>query len=284
MDILDELDIEPPETWTDLYSIIPVLQENGYDVGLPTPTGVQSGSISTDLNTMFAALLLQNGGRVYTDDGHTALGDLVAVNSFIQWTEFYTKYNVSKSFSAINRFRTGEMPILLSSYNFYNTLVVGAPEINGLWEMMPIPGTLKEGGVIDRSASSTITSIIMFKNARDPKAAWEFMKWWTSEDGQTAYGLEIEALQGESARWPTANKKAMANMPWRQNVGQMIQEQWQWVVGIPEVAGSYYVGRSVDNAIKSVINSKTSPLDTYLDAVEAIDSEIRYKRKEFGLE
>ena len=34
-DIFEELGIEPPETWEDLYRIIPVLQRNNMEIGLP---------------------------------------------------------------------------------------------------------------------------------------------------------------------------------------------------------------------------------------------------------
>ena len=56
------------------------------------------------------------------------------------------------------------------------------------------------------------------------------------------------------------------------------------MVGIPEVPGGYYVGRSVDNAIKSVINSGENARETLLDQVDKINKEIKNKREEFGLE
>ena len=283
-DVLEELGLKAPNTWDELYDMIPVLQENGLDVGFPSPTGVQSGSISTDLNAMFSAFLLQSGGQVYTKGGYSALGSLEAVDAFIRWSELYTKYNAAKTYSPINRFRTGESPVLMTSYTFYNTLVVAAPEIDGLWSMMPLPGTVKEDGSIDRTAASTITSVILFKNAKDVDASWEFLKWWTSTEAQITYAEEIEAIQGESARWPTANLEAMRQISWKRTIAQQISTQWEWVVGIEEVPGSYYVGRTVDNAIKSVINSGTSPRDTILDAVDSINEEIRKKRQEFGLE
>ena len=76
----------------------------------------------------------------------------------------------------------------------------------------------------------------------------------------------------------------MRQISWKRTIAQQISTQWEWVVGIEEVPGSYYVGRTVDNAIKSVINSGTSPRDTILDAVDSINEEIRKKRQEFGLE
>jgi len=125
---------------------------------------------------------------------------------------------------------------------------------------------------------------VIFQNAQNPQACWEFLKWWTSAEAQASYGREIEALQGASARWPTANLEAMQELGWTTAASKAIQEQWQHVVGIPEVPGGYYVGRSVDNAIKSVINSGENARETLLDQVDKINKEIKNKREEFGLE
>ena len=284
-DILQELGISAPQTWEELYALIPVLQEQGMEIGLPQPSTVQSGSDSTALNQMYTTLLLQNGASVYDKENRLCvLDDLTAVNCFTEWSEFYTKYNFTKSYSPINRFRTGTMPIVLGDYTFYNTLVLAAPEIDGDWEMVPIPGTMKENGEIDRSTSSSGSASMIFANTADPDASWEFLKWWTSAETQVMYGRELETIQGASARWPTANLEAMKQLGWTAAAAEALQTQWQYVYGIPEVPGGYYVGRTVSNAIKSAINMGENPRESILDAVEDINEEILSKRKEFGLE
>jgi hypothetical protein len=54
-------------------------------------------------------------------------------------------------------------------------------------------------------------------------------------------------------------------------------------VGVPEIAGGYYVGRNLENAIRAVINNDTNPRETFSDYIVLINSEITRKRKEFGL-
>ena len=284
-DIMQELGISAPQTWEEMYKLIPVLQEHGMEIGLPQPTTVQSGSDSTALNPMFTSLLLQNGASVYDEDNRLCvLDDLNAVNCFVEWSEFYTKYNFTKSYSNINRFRTGTMPIVLADYTFYNSLVVAAPEIDGAWEMVPIPGTAQPDGSINRATSSSGSSCMIFANTRDEDASWEFLKWWTSTDTQVMYGRELETIQGASARWPTANLDAMEQLGWTAGASRALKAQWEDVHGIPEVPGGYYVGRTVSNAIKSTINMGERAREMILDAVEDINEEILSKRKEFGLE
>ena len=284
-DIFDELGLSVPRTWDDLYRMIPVLQEQNLEIGLPPPAATTSGSQATSFNPVYAALLLQNGAAVYDKDRrYCTLNSIEAVRCFIQWSEFYNKYNFPKLYSDINRFRTGEMPVMLNQYTFYNTLVLAAPEIQGLWTMAPVPGTSRTDGTVDRSVSSIGTACIIFQNAEDHNDSWDFLKWWTSTETQLDYGREIEALQGASARWPTANRDAMNELGWSTDVAKQINEQWENVIGIPEVPGGYYVGRSVDNAIKSVINNGEDARETILDQVDQINKEIRFKRMEFGLE
>ncbi|MBE6974312.1 MAG: extracellular solute-binding protein, partial [Ruminococcaceae bacterium] len=284
-DIMQELGLQAPQAWDDVYKLVSTLQEHGMEVGLPQPTSVQSGSDSTALNPMFTSLLLQNDVAIYDEDNRLCvLNELEAVNCFVEWSEFYTKYNFTKSYSNINRFRTGTMPIVLADYTFYNSLVVAAPEIAGAWEMVPIPGTLQEDGSIARDTSSSGSACMIFANTQDEDASWEFLKWWTSTETQVQYGRELETIQGASARWPTANLEAMEQLGWTSAASKALKEQWSYVHGIPEVPGGYYVGRTVSNAIKSAINMGENPREMILDAVEDINEEILSKRKEFGLE
>lgn len=284
-DVFTSMGLKAPQTWEELYAIIPVLNRSYYEVSLPTPVALESGSSSTDLNAIYAALLLQTGGDVYNADGSRCiLNSQVSVDSFITWAEMYTKYMIPKTTDALTYFRTGTAPIVFNNLSFYNSLAVGAPEIRGMWEMYLIPGTRTEDGTIRRDMSATMTSCMMYANAADKKASWEFLKWWTSAEIQSRYGAEIEALQGKSGRWMTANLKAMNTIGWSSEDFSKIQEGLKWAQGIPEVAGGYYVGRSVDNAIKSVINSGAIPRETLLDYVDDINYEIISKRTELGLE
>lgn len=284
-DVLYDLGLSVPNTWDEFYAMIPTIQNNNLCVGVPSPVATTSGSTSTAVNDMLVALLYQNGLSIFSDDlSRCVLNTPEAAKVFTTWTELYTKYKIDKTISEINRFRTGEAPIVITAYTFYNTLQVAAPEINGLWSMSPVPGTVQADGSINRSVGSNGTNVIMFGNAKDKEASWKFMKWWTSAEIQTLYGREIEILQGTSARWPTANLEAMSKLPWPSEIAKALQTQWQEVKGVPEVAGGYYVGRNIDNAIKQVINQGQNPRETIFDYVDQINEEIVYKRQELGLE
>lgn len=275
-DILEELGIEPPKTWDDLYKAMTVLNRNNLEIGLP--------NLSDNNLDVFYMLLYQQGGAVYGENGkETALGSETAIHAFTQWSELYTKYNVSQKMDTLTRFRTGEAPIIIAPFTFYNTLSASAVEINGLWEMALLPATETEEG-LDRSAVSAATGCVMFKNTDQAEASWEFLKWWTREETQSAFGRELEILYGEAGRWPTANEEAFSSLAWDKETLSTLLEQKTYVKGLEEIPGGYMTTRYIATAIRIVINNAVNPREAILDYSQQIDKEIRLKRIEFGLE
>ena len=175
-DIFENLGLEVPKTWDDIYNVAQVLQRYNMTLGC---------------SASFQNLLYQNGGTYFDDDRNPTkimFDQEVAIEALIQHTEFFTKYGFPQAFDFANRFRTGEMPIAIADYITYTSLKYTAPEISGLWAMYPIPGTLKEDGTIDRTQmDNTGTGAIMLSEAKNYDDAWEFIKWWTSLCGAQSY-------------------------------------------------------------------------------------------------
>ncbi len=273
-DVLESLNISPPQTWDEFYEILPVLSRNNMEFGLPSTMDT------------FAMFLYQNGGRFYHEDNKaSALGSKTSLQTFTKWTNLYTSYGLPVSFDFNNRFRTGEMPIAIVDYTSFNTLSVFAPELNGYWDFCEIPGVYKpETGKIDRTTVCNVTGCVIFASAKNKDACWEFVKWWLSEDVQVSYGSKIESILGASSRYATANKNARQNIGWTGETLNKINKQSEWVVGIPQIAGGYFTSRHVTNAFNSVINNNAVPNDTLNSYVQIINREIILKRKELGLD
>ena len=83
--------------------------------------------------------------------------------------DFYLQYGFPLYKDDYNRFRTGEMPLTILSYTFYNQLMVAAPEIKGLWEMAAVPGTRDENGNIVRSETASGTACMILAAAEQPE-------------------------------------------------------------------------------------------------------------------
>jgi len=200
------------------------------------------------------------------------------------YTEYYTLYSLDRATSLTNRFRTGEAPIIIADYTTYNELIASAPDIKGLWGFTTIPGQVREDGSVDYTAACGGGATIMMQACKDKEAAWEFMKWWTSAETQTAFGLELEGIMGEAARYATANAEAQASLPWSVSEYKELSEQMKYLQGIPQVPGGYFTWRNVNNAFYTTVVSKTMQArEALTEYVRYINEEINYKRKEFNL-
>lgn len=275
-DILKELGIEIPKTWDEMKVVISELSKNQMTLGM----------LPSELT--FDSILYQNNGALYNNDfTASALNSENAINAFKQYCEFYTDYKLDRATSVEQRFRTGESPIIIADYTTYNVLEVSAPDIKGLWGFTTLPGIQNEDGTINNTTASTGLACMMMKKTKDKNSSWEFMKWWLSEEIQTQYGKEMEGLMGEAARYPTANVKAFANLPWPTDDYEALEEQFKNVKGIPQVPGSYYTWRNVNNAFYSVVVAEDDklmqPREALNEYVEYIDAEITNKRQEFGM-
>ena len=296
-DVLEELELELPNTWQELVEMLPTIQGNNLSIGIPTAAG-SSGSAAASTSIASAAadlslyftLLYQNGGDMYNAEGtKTTVNTEAGVKAFDDYVRYFNDYGLPTIYDFVSRFRSGEMPLGIASYSIYNTLMVSAPEIKGLWDFTLIPGTERVDAngntYIDRSDFITGSTTMMIKTESDVlrNNSWEFMKWWSSVDTQVRFGREIEALLGSSARYNTANKDAFVQLAWSADDIAVLEDQWNQTVGIREVPGGYYTGRHITNAIRKVINDKDDARETIIDYSIKIDDEIKKKRVEFGL-
>lgn len=282
-DILSELGLSYPETWDEFYALIPKLQRANLAIGVPVATKTYSTSLGTD--DIFATLLLQNGGQIYNEEGsRVTLDDSVAIDTFRQWTDLYTQYKFDKEFDFYNRFRTGEMPLGIAGYQTYNMLEATAPELQGLWEMVPIPGTRREDGTIDRTELGSGSGTIVTKESKHKDAAWEFVKWWTDTEAQAAYGRNTEQLLGTASRYNPACVEAIYRLPWTDEEKAALQEQMDSVTEVQEVVGGYYTARGINNAFRSVVLNGQNYREALMEQTLKINQELIRKRKELDLE
>ena len=289
-DIFVDLGIEVPRTWDDLYEIVPILQTKTLDVGiLPGATPL--------LTFMF-----QQGVPYYVGDGiETNLGSNFALDAMKRMCNLYTIYKFPIEFNFSNRFRSGEMPISIQGYDAYNQLMVFAPEIRGLWEFVPLPGTIREktpedagigypeignGMIIDSTSPAGVVCTLMMKSSQDKKNtenAWAFMQWWIGAQTQGRFGNELVAMMGAAAKYPTANLEALSNMPWPTADYKNLQEQFKMLEAVPEVPGSYIIGRYIDFVWRAVYNNGVSAIDEMQDYIPIINKELTRKRTEFDM-
>ncbi len=270
IDILADLGLEIPKTWDDLLAMLPVLQANNMSIGL---------------NKEYEIFLYQMGGDKFADDGlRCGLDSNEALAAFEKYTRFFTDYSFPYQFDGPNRFRTGEMPILIADYSTtYNQLTVFATEIDGLWEMVPLPGTEREDGTVNYDAYNTVAATIMLHGTSDENSTWEFMKWYCGHDAQSAYGSDLVTTIGQAAKYNTANRLAIAEMPWTTSEYEALSDQFDNLSAVTNYPGAYIFARYLNFALLDVVNNGADPVVKLQSYVATINKEITRKREEFDL-
>lgn len=291
-DIMEAMELEIPETWEDLIGIIPYLEADNMSVYLASneynTLGGGTSSTTVPVNAIFLSMLYQQGYELYNEEfTKTLLDQVELMQVFKGWTEYYTNQGLNYAINLSTRFRTGETPLAVVDYTYVNTLNVSAPEIAGKWSIAKMPGTRKADGSVDHSAACMIATCFIVSSTveKDGMAdqAWDFLKWWTSEETQVNYSTELKAENGEAAEFPVANIKAIENGGLKDDFKEVVLSLIDDLRAEPQVPGGYVTGRVIRNAFTSVVTENTEPVDTLYIMLDEISREITSKRTEFGL-
>ncbi|MCU6710929.1 extracellular solute-binding protein [Paenibacillus sp. J5C_2022] len=270
-DIFHQLGISAPETWSDLKSLLPTLQQNGYDMFVP-PKDYQ----------MF---IYQNGGELYGDNGmESVLNSEEALRGFEQWVEMFTLYQLPKEVpSFYSHFRLGTLPIGIVDFNTYLQVLYAAPELAKKWEIKLIPGVADEHGEIQRWSGGAMQAGVIYNKTQRKEDAWRFLKWWVSADVQERFGNELEASLGPEALWNTANQDALPNLSWSSDHLEVVLDQLAWFREAPQVPGGYFTARQMDFAWNKVITQNVNAREALEQAYTEINREMTRKQHEFSL-
>lgn len=269
-DVFSRLGLTVPKTWDDFMGVITLLSQEHMTVGVPT------SSIGTRL---------VQAGMTYYNEGFTSttLSSEEAYQTYAEFIKLYQQYEQPFAYSAGNRFKTGEMPLVIDYLSFYSVLAVLAPEISGQWGLYPIPGTVGADGTVNNASDATGVAAVLFKSCENPEAGFTFLDWWTSADVQARYGTALENQLGPSGRYLTANEEAATLLPWSAKELTAITAQREVVSEIPEIPGSYIVSRNLTNIFYDIINNNANIRESLLRYSRIIDEELESKQAEMDL-
>ena len=273
IDIFADFGLEIPKTWDDVMACIPTFQANNMMIGLPSD---------------YAIFLYQQGGDLFADDGmRVNLDSKLGLAAFEKMCNLFTMYSFPIAYDGTNRFRTGEMPLILGDYcGLYNQLKVFATEIEGKWKFVPMPGERQADGSINNVTFSGVSATVMIKGVEGDvkERAWEFMKWYNGENFQVEFSNEMIAILGPSAKQAVSNINALANLPWTTAEYEQIQLQFNNLAAVPNYPGAYIIGRYTGFAFLNAYNTNADPATSLLSYINVINKEIERKRNEFNLE
>ena len=279
-DVLKELELEVPKTWDEFIQASIVIQRKNMQAYIPYTKIVGSNTVNVGIGNLnlYPTLLMQNGLSIYDKD-HTAaaMNNPEAIKVFEEWIELYTDYKFLKEADFYNRFRAGTVPLGIASYSTYLTISQTAPEIEDKWDIAPVPAIDGKNGSIAGGG----TGCAILSASEHKEEAWEFLKWWTSAKTQERYSKNVESILGVVARVATSNIEAFSNLSWKPEAKEKLLHQWESVTEVPEIPGSYYVARALDQAFWQVVNDESNSVDAVNEWNEIANYEIERKIKEY---
>ena len=290
MDVLARLGLEVPETWNELIGALPALQASNMTIGVSYVS-----ALDFMIYQMGESMWKYENGDEYDSKWAGAQINLdsdVALESFEFVCSLYTEHSLPVTFDTANRFRTGEMPIAIGDYiSIYNSLVVFASEIGGLWEFGSLPGSVytdEETGnkLYNYDSLAGVSATVLLngcqKNLDTLLAAWQFAQWQTSREIQANYGNSMVALIGPAAKYETANKLAINDLSWTAKEKAAISDQMANLDAIVNYPGSYIISRYMKFAFLDAYNDGTPAQEAMKYYISAINTELTRKRAEFG--
>lgn len=277
-DILKNIGLDVPDTWDDVRYMMATLL--GYGMNFYIPLSASAGYKSFAMTSPF---FFQHSAVIYSDDGaKVSFNSKEGISALNEMIDLYKVYSMQQAVpSFYNSFRYAELPIGIGNSQLYLQLTSAAPELSGLWDIAPAPGTEVNGQVV-RYQPANITACMIFKNTKRADEAWEFLKWWMSAEVQSEYSYTMRCTYGPEYFWCSANLNAFDSLPLSEEHKQVILEQWRWQKEMPRHPANYMVERSVSNIWNNVVVNGSTISDEVDNAVINSNREILRKLEEFG--
>ena len=285
-DIMDRLGLQIPKTWTDVAKMMPDLRRNGMNFYMPLSS--QTGTKSVENIAVFFWQAAAAKGEdptysLYSRDGiKTTLNNETNIEAFQVLTDLYLLYGLQNNMpSFYNNFRYGVSPVGIGTFSNYVQMLYAAPEIADDWAIAPVPGFQAEDGTIHNQMTTIGSSAIIMEDSDKKEAAWDFIKWWLSDETQSEFAQTLQSKYGSSYIWNSANVNAFAQLAIPEDDRAVILEQWKHTENIRHTPASYMLERSLSDAWYNVVNAHIPVRRALNEAAVNTQQELTLKLQEF---
>ena len=277
--ILEKLELSVPQTWSDVVKIMPVLRRNGMTFYIPLSSYTGVKGLDGILPFFF-----QTNTKLYSEDGlRVSFNSNEGIRAFETLTDLYLLYGVQNNMTSFyNNFRAGITPIGVINFWNYIQILYAAPEIAENWSVALAPGTMDESGNINRQQMSVDRGVLIMESSRRKDSAWEFLKWWLSDETQTEFSRTMLIKFGSDFIWNSANKVAFSRLPIPSDHRTVMMEQWACSENYRNTPAAYMLQRELSDAWYSVVQGSTPARIALNKAAVNINEELRTKMKEFN--
>lgn len=278
-DILEQVNVEVPETYDDIIDMLPTLQRFGMNYYLPL-----SAEAGLKPFAATAPFIYQFNGALYSEDAmRTGIDQEASIEAINMMVDLYTIYSLPlQTPNFYDVFRSGRIPIGTANFDTYIRLLFAAPELVNKWDIALAPGVMQEDGTINRDNPGTAQSVLMFEKSDRKDDAWQFIKWWLSTEVQSDFTYDLQSIYGREFMWNSANIEAFKTLPISENHIDVITSQWDHLREVPKTPGGYIIERELSNIWNTVVFDSENVRVAVDDSVTIINRELRRKYLEFS--
>jgi ABC-type glycerol-3-phosphate transport system substrate-binding protein len=160
-------------------------------------------------------------------------------------------------------------------------LLYAAPEIADDWAIAPVPGFAAADGAVHNQMPTIGSSAIIMEDSQKKEAAWDFIKWWLSDETQSEFARTLQSKYGSSYIWNSANVNAFAELAIPAEDRLVILEQWESAMNLRNTPASYMLERSLSDAWYNVVNKHIPVRRALNEAAVNTQQELTIKLQEF---
>jgi ABC-type glycerol-3-phosphate transport system substrate-binding protein len=198
-------------------------------------------------------------------------------------TDLFTIHNLPLQVSSFfEHFRSGSIPIGISTVDLFLQLKYAAPELSGQWGVSVIPGIKDNQDQVNRDAPAYGKASILFANSNLKAEGWELIKWWNQTETQIKFMQNIKTNLGEKFLVVSANMDALEASVWEEEIKQPMLAQAIHARTPAVTPGSYIVERELSNIWNKVVIDLMNPSVAINESIPRITRELNRKFEEFG--
>jgi multiple sugar transport system substrate-binding protein len=237
----------------------------------------QYGAVFTSWFAPVYDLIWSYGGDIFSADGKSTLLNQPAAEQAIQWlADLYLKDKVSPTPSMLGsngpdlRFMSGRAAMMIDGGRWWAAEFVGPPGITKFdWAAAPIPK-----GPKGRANFFHISCYIVARNAKNPDAAWEFLKFLLSKQGIAIVAAD---QQGIPSRVSLAHDPSFTKDP--TNVKHDLVQPWfdslPTVHAAPMIINFNQAQSLIDTALNPVWRGQTTAKAAMDSLAPKLNAELR---------
>lgn len=273
-DIFQQNGWEYPKTWDEAKKLLPKMSVKNTTISGP------DWYIEPRWPTIMQFVWQHGGEEIKSDHLTSGLDEPNSIKGFQTLVELYKDYKIPQAPTPIQAFSTGEMALMIAGNWRYTALQAAFPQLNGKWKMELLPGAMVDGK-LNRSAYNGGVPFGIFTNSKKKQEAWEFLKWFFSDEIQIEYSNRVMQKLPHYFFF-SANMNAAAKSPFPDDDVKILFAQAEQSIAPRAGLGATIVCRRfMDNAIMRCLLQGEDPEKSIRQAAKESNAELQSKYKEF---